>query len=288
MTAGREIKRRIKSISNTKKIAKAMELVAATKMRKTIEKVLACRPYALTAWEMLHNIAQKVDKKLHPLIQERVIGQTLLIILATDKGLCGGLNTNLWRKILEYSHGQDLTHWQAITIGKKARQVVLNLNLPIIAHFENLSNKPTFADILPISKLICQEFATGKYQQILMLYPYFVSALLQEPTLIKLLPITGQEASLKYTGNETYIFEPNIDQLLDKILIQLLETRIYQALLETVACEHSARMTAMKNANEAAGEMINDLTLNFNQARQAAITAELADISTAQIAMEQN
>lgn len=288
MTAGREIKRRIKSISNTKKIAKAMELVAAARMRKTIEKVLASRPYALTAWEMLHNIAQKVDKKLHPLIQERTIGQTLLIIFATDKGLCGGLNTNLWRKILEYSQDKNLKHWQAITIGKKARQVISNLNLPVMAHFENLSNKPAFTDILPISKLICQEFATGKYQQILMLYPYFVSVLLQEPTLIKLLPITGQEASLKHAGSETYVFEPNIDQLLDKILIQLLETRIYQALLETAACEHSARMTAMKNANEAAGEMINDLTLNFNQARQAAITAELADISTAKIAMEQN
>jgi len=299
MLASREIKRRLNSIKNTRKITKAMELVAASKMRKAVEKVLTSRPYADEAWMLLSNIAQKVDKKLHCFLEPKEQGKSLIIIIGADKGLCGGLSANLLKSTLEYLKSiKAQEELDALTIGKKAQKIAINLKLNIIAHFENLLNKPEFSDIRPIRKIASEEFSKAKYNKILLVYTDFISVLRQKPNLRQLLPIEHQDQLLGQVNgrmpdqnqqteqNTQYIFEPNVDELLDKILMQLLEVQLYQALLEAAASEQAARMTAMQNASQQALDMIADLTLSFNQARQAGITAELADISTAKIAME--
>ncbi len=309
----RAIKRRIKSIRNTRKITKAMELVAASKMRKAVNAVLGTRPYARLAWSTVLAIVTASARggsafggegKLHLLLrQPEKIKKVLMLVLASDRGLAGGFNANILRKTLAaialLGPGVEI---EAISIGKRAADAMRKAKKPVIASFTEVTNNPKFEEVLPIGRLIINEFTKGTYDKVVLCYTDFVSALSQKPVVLDLLPLTtpeamkglgtlGQQNEQRITNNEQqkiseYLFEPSPEDVLGRILPRLMETMVYQAVLESAASEHSARMMAMRSASDAAADMIDALTFTFNQARQAGITQEIAEISSGKAALE--
>lgn len=282
MANTRELRRRIKSIKNTSQITKAMQMVAATKMRKAQTQALAGRPYGENMEIALTRLLPKIDPEIHTLLRGNTLKSQGAILLSTDKGLVGALNTNLFRTALTLNA-------MFFTIGKKGRSFVVKTGKDLKADFEN-ADLITFRQAKQLTKLMVDAFLSGEIGEGFLIYPRFVSTLKQEPKIVKLLPIeiegiTGGTGITSTTGSE-FLFEPNPDELLDFILIHNIEMRIYQALLETKASEHSARMMAMQNATDNARELVSDLQLTYNQTRQSAITTELLEITTAQVAME--
>lgn len=295
------IRRRIKSITNTKKITKAMELVAASKMKKAQLATLATRSYADRAWAFIADLASKTDPSLHPLLaQKSEIKKVCLVLITSDRGLCGGFNAQMIKTAAEFikkqtSEGREV---ELITIGKKGRDFSARHKFKIAADFVNLSSVTKLVEIRAINKIILDDFISGKYDEIYLAYTDFISTITQKPKLIKLLPFSGErDIELGRVGREAgekpvrevgyeFLFEPSPSQVLDYLLPRMVETQIYQAILESNASEHSARMVAMKNASDAAEDMIFDLTLNYNQVRQAAITREIAEISGGKAALE--
>ncbi len=305
----RAIKRRIKSVKNTRKITKAMELVAGSKMRKAVNSVLATRPYARLAWDTVVKIGKVTDTTLHPLLREhKQVDRVLLVLITSDRGLAGGFNSNMVRKTFAYlSSLSELRasspepHLDTVCIGKRGADAMRRAGKPIIASFADVTNNPKFEEILPIGRMIVDEFTKGTYQKVIIAYTDFVSALTQKPIILDLLPLGGTEhihksGDLAELNDSTtqrlnhspleYKFEPDPITVLNKLLPRLIETMIYQAVLESAASEHSARMMAMRSASDAAEEMIGDLTFTFNQARQAGITQEIAEISSGKAALE--
>ncbi|HBK34483.1 MAG: ATP synthase gamma chain [Candidatus Uhrbacteria bacterium GW2011_GWE2_40_58] len=292
----RSIKRRIKSIKNTRKITKAMELVAASKMRKAVNAALETRPFALEAWKTILQIGSVTDTQLHPLLrQHKEIKKVLLLLVTSDRGLAGGFNANVIRKTIEQidSYGKDV-QIDAVAIGRRGEKALHHAGKTIIASFTEITNKPTYEEVLPIGRLVLHEFITGTYDKVVIAYTDFVSAIAQTPVIFDLLPLTQKdvlipESDLKTQKPNTkeYLFEPSPNEVLDRMLPQLVETKVYQAILESAASEHSARMMAMRSASDSAGEMINELTFSYNQARQSAITQEIAEISSGKAALEQ-
>ncbi len=298
----RTIRRRIKSVKNTKKITKAMELVAASKMRKSVASVLGSRPYARLAWDTVLSIGRVTDTSLHPLLRKnKEQKHILLVLLTSDRGLAGGFNTNMVKKTLAAiremaEKNQDL---DVITIGKRGADAMRRAKQNVIASFTNLTNNPKFADVLPIGRLIVNEFSKGTYDRVVLAYTDFVSAISQKSTILTLLPLEGPEAThaigeVRGEGYadepiksaREYAFEPSPRGVLDRLLPRLVETMLYQAVLESAASEHSARMMAMRSASDAAAEMIDGLTFTYNQIRQAGITKEIAEISSGKAALE--
>lgn len=291
------IKGRISSIKNTKKITKAMELVAASKMRKAVNAVLLSRPFASVSWETVRAISAKTDTLLHPLLQAPSTpqGRTLLVLLTSDRGLAGGFNGNMIR--LTKSRISELGEVKTICLGKRGASAMTRLEVPVIATFTDLANHPTFAQVKPIAKLILQEYLTGTYDRVLIAYTDFINSISQKPLILELLPLGSEEQTVtigevgesvpqeEKTPHE-YLFEPSAQEVLNQLLPKIVETKLYQAVLESGASEHSARMLAMRSATDAAGEMIDELTLSFNQARQGAITQEIAEISSGKAALE--
>lgn len=302
MAITKDIKRRIKSITNTKKVTKAMEMVAAAKMRKVVNYVLASRSYSTLAWQLIRNLAAKTEAKYHPLLVRRERSKKIAIVLITsNRGLCGGFNSQIIQRAINYIKTQIETNQvmiELISLGKKGRNFILRKGLSLVAEFEKLEVTTEVTQIRPLAKLLIADYSAGKYDRVAIAYTDFISALLQKPRVIEILPIIsekreedlGQVRELKNedqrTYNYEYLFEPSPKQVLEELLPRLIEMQIYQAILESNASEHSARMVAMRNATDAAREMINDLTLAFNKARQAAITAELADICGGRTALE--
>jgi F-type H+-transporting ATPase subunit gamma len=295
----RAIKRRIKSVTNTRKITKAMELVAASKMRKAVQSVLGTRPYAKLAWDTVGTIGRITDTSLHPLLKEPdEVKSVLIVILTSDRGLAGGFNNNITKKTVSAVQklGSDVKI-DSICIGKRGGDAMRRAGIPVKAHFTGMTNKPLFEEILPIGRMIIDEFINGGYDKVIIAYTDFKSAISQEPILLDLLPLGTQE-DLEKIGDvgegkeielekaKEYTFEPSPQKVLDKILPRLIETMLYQALLESAASEHSARMMAMRSASDAASDMIDALTFTFNQARQAGITQEIAEISSGKAALE--
>lgn len=299
--------RRIKSVSNTKKITKAMEMVSAAKMRKATGSVLATRPYSNLAWKIIGNISQVKDDGLHPLLQnkEKKSGKSLVIFISSDKGLCGGFNAQMFREIKNFirnfppsviggrlggGHSLDFA-----VIGKKGESFASREKLSIVAVFENLTNNPKFTDIKPIAKMAMDKFIDAAYDNIYVAYTDYVSTLMQRPRVRQLLPIIqdenlgviarGEATRQSYESTE-YLFEPEQNELLELMLPKIVETQIFQAVLESVASEHSARMVAMKNATDAANDMVDDLRFTFNKIRQAGITREISEISAGKAALE--
>jgi len=291
MSQVREIKRRIKSINNTKKITKAMELVAASKMRKAVDQVLISREYSDFAWDIVQRISHDKNVK-HPLLKKpQQVTRAAFLIISSNRGLCGGFNTNLGRvvnqKIKEYEDKNIAIDFY--TLGSQVRDHVRKMDKPITSDFPKPDLMQDITSISPIAFSLIEGFTRKKYQHVYVIYTDFVSSLKQVPRAKLLLPLSREkdtelgEVGIKKTDERPidvteYKFEPSPTQVLDQILPRIIETQIYQAVLESDASEHSARMMAMQNASSAADDMVDGLTLAYNQARQAAITQEIAEI----------
>lgn len=286
MAVGKELKRRIKSIKNTKKITKAMELVSASKMKRAINSALGSRAYANYSWEVLESLAEFVTKTSNPLLTKREEGKTLIIFITSNRGLCGGYNSQITKKVIQMLRSDKETVYEFISVGKKGEAALRRTGQTITASFNDLPDSPRLADIYPIANLAIDMYKGGEYNQIRVAYTDFVSALSQLPHVRTILPVSREEIraevdEAKMTARKTpdYTFEPDYETLMSIIVEKVARMRVYQMILESSASEHSARMMAMKNASDAAGEMIDELTLAFNKARQAGITQEISEIS---------
>lgn len=257
-----------------------MEMVAASKMRRAQQATLASRAYATKAWEVLTYLAAQpgTGKLLHPLLEERTsINNVLLLLITSDRGLCGAYNVNIIRKALTFMQDQQRPV-RLVTIGRRGRDLANRLGKPIIAEFTGLSERPTILDVGPISNIAVEEFIATHADQVYVAYTQFKNVLVQIPTIKQLLPLYPAERSAQ-GADAVYLYEPSPEQILDSVLPRFTELQIYQAVLESVASEQSARMVAMRNATENAHDLIQDLTLAMNKARQASITKEMLDIA---------
>ncbi|MEP7166559.1 MAG: ATP synthase F1 subunit gamma [Candidatus Woesebacteria bacterium] len=294
MAQARLIKSRIKSATNIAKITKAMEMVAASKMRRSQEQALASRPYTHKLLEMLHTIGTNTDSSLHALLSTpNPTAPELLILVSTDRGLAGSLNSNLFRASM--TEMSTMRSPKIVAIGKKAREFALKMDIPLVAEFTGLPDKLKLSDVLPIAHLFVEGFLTGEFSSVRTIHAQFVSTLLQQPEVNKLLPIkvseirqpdmTHQSAEI-IKARQEYSFEPNPKEILDFLLPFYTENGFYQIMLEAKASEHSARMVSMKNASDNAKDIVGSLRLEYNKTRQAAITTELLDITTASLALK--
>ena len=303
MAGTKEIKRRIKSVKNTKKITKAMELVAASKMKRAVSKTLASRLYAGYSWELLTSLSGKLEEITHPFFTEPKDGKTLIVLITSNRGLCGAYNSQVIKKTIlkfkETSARQDLAennNIDFITVGKKGDAAMRRIGQNITSAFTELPDIISLSDITPLSQLLTTEYKLGKYKNVYVAYTDFVSALSQKPQMRQLLPISkeelkeviaevpprlAEEGRHEYSsdGGGNYLLEGDVGVLIESLAEKLIRMQIYQMLLESNASEQSSRMVAMKNASDAAGEMIDDLTLVFNKARQGNITREISEIS---------
>ncbi len=296
--SSRLIKRRIKSVANTRKITKAMELVAASKMRKSVQMTLASRTFSSSLNVMLSNVRSLVDPKSHPLFVGRLpVRSCLVIVTASDRGLCGGFNSQILKKTLEFLRSRDNQTIQVVSVGKRAETAIRRAGYPIVAAFDAISNAPNVDRARPVGEFASKEFLEGRTDRVFLVYMDFRSAVSQVPTVKQLLPMVPEAELLQRKEDEEqdaskemiepeFLFEPNPDTVLQALLPRVLDMQVYQALLESSASEHSARMLAMRNATDNATDMLQDLTLTFNQARQASITREISEISAGKAAIE--
>ncbi len=278
MPSQREIRRRIGSVGNIKQITRAMQFVAASKLKRAQDATLASRPYSQKLDEVLADVAAVLDDEHHPLLAEEKPGSRLLILFTTDRGLAGSLNTNTIRfaaREIARSTG-DLS---VVTVGRKGTAAMRRAHVPIAAAFEGFGDKPAFADILPLARLVSDDFLAGTYVKVHLIHPAFVSTLVQRPEMKRLLPIKPNPDDEAIPGRQ-FIFEPSPQQVLEQLLPRYVATRLFQAVLELTASEQSARMVAMRNATDNAQELIDDLTLTYNKVRQANITREMIEIAT--------
>ncbi len=295
MPSTRELTRRIKSIKSTRKITRAMQLVSAAKMRKAQNTTIASRTYSNATWQLILNLSKSLEVKIDLLNVYPKAKKVGIILLSTNRGLVGSLNTNLGTKFKKIDRDTEIIS-ELITYGKKGKNLAVKLNKNIIGDFEKLDKTITAEDIYPIAHFVTQAYKTGTYRQILIVYNYFVSTLTQKVTIKQLLPFSetiiedtkkAQEVEIgKKDYAYNYLFEPDPKEVLEQLLPRIIESQLYQAILESNASEHSARMIMMKNATDAAGDLINDLTLTYNQIRQNKITTELAEITAGKIALE--
>lgn len=304
MAGTKEIKRRIKSIKNTKKITKAMELVSASKMRRSISQTLASRLYASYSWEVLTSLSNRLEGITHPFFngengdEKSKAKKDLIILITSSRGLCGGYDSQIIKKTISQINTPNpggLVSFDLITVGRKGDNAMRKTGQNIVASFMEMPDiNIRISDIIPISTLITEEFKKGTYRNIYISYTDFISALSQRPRVRKILPISKVEMkelieegigelkpsdTSKEKNEIPYLFEGDVKKLLESLVEKIVRMQIYQMFLESNASEQSARMMAMKNANEAAEEMIDDLTLMFNKARQAGITREISEIS---------
>lgn len=278
-----------------------MELVSASKMRRAVNNALASRSYSKLAWNTIQAIGTHTDTQLHPLLRRNEnIKKVLMVIVSSDRGLAGGFNTNVIRKAREKikATGKDV-EIQTVCIGKRGADAMRRLGLHIKASFVEITNNTKFEEVLPIGRMIIEEYSKGDFDKVSLCYTDYVSAINQTAVMMDLLPLSmttveevGKIGNEKHgtvngaTEAAEYTFEPSANAVLDKMLPRLVETIVYQAVLESAASEHSARMMAMRSASDSAEEMIDDLTFTFNQARQAGITQEIAEISSGKAALE--
>jgi F-type H+-transporting ATPase subunit gamma len=288
MANTQDIRRRIKSIRNTAQITKAMQMVAASKMRKAQQHALAGRPYSELLNRVLVSLKGRTDPLLHPLLQIRPTNKELILVISTDKGLAGALNTNLMREAAVF----DPAKTAYVTAGRKARQFITRTKRELLADFE-LKDAPTILETKAIAKFCVEKFLSREVDKVTVLYTQFVNTINQKPVAQTLLPISRFVFDTRAVGqNESgadlmleYTFEPSPQAVLDFMLPYYVQYQVYQMVLDARASEHSARMVAMKNATDNANQFIKDLTLEYNKMRQASITTELLEIATAQMAV---
>jgi F-type H+-transporting ATPase subunit gamma len=281
MPSQREIRRRIGSAKNIKQITRAMQFVAASKLRRAQESTLAARPYREKLDEVIADLAAVLGGEDHPLFAERDFDadhKRLIILMTSDRGLAGALNTNTVRFVAREitEHPGDL---KVVTVGRKGRDAMRRARVPIAAFFEGMGERPTFADVLPIARLVTDDFIAGEYDRVDIVYSRFVSTLVQRPVMEQLLPIEPTEDTEGIPGHQ-FLFEPDPRAFLSALLPRYVATRLYASVLETAASFFSSQMVAMKNATENADELIEDLTLSYNKVRQANITREMVEIAS--------
>lgn len=287
MPGTQSLLRRIKSVKSTRKVTKAMQMVSASKMRKAQVVALTSRKYTELAW----NLISEMDPKsifTHPLVQEfPKAGKIGVIIVSTNKGLVGSLNTNLFSKLKSLEQENPGLSLETIVMGRKAKEFLLKRSQSLIADFEKTDTHSQPEEIYPLAHLVTAEYHSGKYQKVFLLYNEFVSTLVQKPKVKQLLPIEPKISnSSEHVEKNEFVFEPSPESVLNHLLPRIVESQIFQAVVESDASEHSARMIMMKNATEAAGDLISDLTLTFNQLRQSKITTELSEITAGKLALE--
>jgi len=315
----REIKSKIESVENTKQMTKAMQMVAASKMQKAVDATENTRLYAKIARELMDHLAY-IEEPGYELLDLRPVERVLVILISSNRGLCGNYNSKLFAKTQEILEDEELISKHRVSsdrkvpeshgtpeidivaVGKKSADFANKNNYGIPAVFEDLSEKPTFEDTLPISKIALEEYRQEEYDRIVVGYTHFEGAMSQEVKMRQVLPISPKDLKSIFEGQdeeeeleskkdypiETYVFEPSIEAIVEEVLPRLVEIEVYQAILNAAASEHSSRMIAMKNATDNAEEMVEDLTLSYNQARQAAITREISEIAAGAEALRGN
>ena len=318
MASGKEIRRRIKSINNTKKITRAMEMVSAAKMRKAVNKVLQIRPYARSVWSVLTNLARAFATYKSGILEVREVKNILILVITSNRGLCGSFNSQVIKKVkeeienpekLKINRGGDKKIKSSvsnedlkidfITLGKKGETAIRKMGKNIIATFSDLAYVPTVEEVRPLVKLILTDYLEKKYDKVVVIYTDYISTINQQTRIRQLLPLSKidiekQIAEMDILAKEYGLNEPEVEykvepspkEVLEYILPRLIEMQVYHTILESSASKESAQMVAMKNATEAAGEMADDLTFAYNQIRQMKITQEIAEISAGRAALE--
>lgn len=284
----REVRLRIKSVQNIAQVTQALQAVSASKVRKSMQAMYDTRPYASKAWQVLTHIAAQPGRDtLHPLLTKRAdIKNVLVVMISGDRGLAGAYNTNIVRFTLQHFNDYQVPV-SYITVGRKGREMLFRRRKKILAEFSNLPAAPTFVDVSAIGRLAIDEFLEGHYDEVFLVYSDFINLVRQEPAIKKLLPLeveTGAQRVEDYTRVErklaaSYIYEPGQTQILDKIVPRFSSLQVYQAIMESLASEHAARMVAMKNATDSATALGDALQLEYNQVRQQSITSEMLDIA---------
>ncbi|MFI3157360.1 MAG: F0F1 ATP synthase subunit gamma [Methylococcaceae bacterium] len=280
MAVGKEIRSKIGSIKNTQKITRAMEMVAASKMRKTKDRMLATRPYSKKIGQIIKHLAQANPEYKHSFLVERPVKRVGIIVISSDRGLCGGLNSNLFRKTLTQMMQWDKANIEVdiCTVGTKAFGFFGNLKANLVGQVSKLGDTPHQHDIIGIIKIMLDAYAQGRIDELYVINNEFVNTMTQKPTIGKLLPVVAGELDENLSGHWDYIYEPDAKEVLDHLLTRYIESIVYQGLVENNACEQAARMVAMKSASDNAGNIISELQLIYNKARQAAITQEISEI----------
>ncbi|MDT8405757.1 MAG: F0F1 ATP synthase subunit gamma [Methylococcales bacterium] len=280
MAVGKEIRTKITSIKNTQKITRAMEMVAASKMRKTQNRMLASRPYSEKIARIIKHLAHANPEYKHSYLVEREIKRVGLIVISSDRGLCGGLNANLFRQTLKHLREWDQQGIEVdvCTIGSKAASFFARLQTNLLGQVGKLGDSPHLEDIIGVIKIMLDAYDAGRIDALHVVYNEFVNTMTQKPTVHSLLPVATDQISDELTGHWDYIYEPDAKETLDALLLRYIESLVYQGLVENNACEQAARMVAMKSASDNAGKLIKELQLVYNKARQAAITQEISEI----------
>jgi len=279
MASSREIRRRIRSVKNISQITRAMEMVSASKMRRAQQRVVAARPYTARIRAVIAHLARlrnmAEEEGSFPLLEQRPIRRIAVILITPDKGLTGAMTSNVIRRASRYILDEAGAPVELITVGKKGRDFMVRYRRDVVAEFTALGDYPTLDQISPIAQVAIDDFVSGKVDAVQLIYTRFINTLTQRPEVQQLLPVESPVE--EETGD--YIFEPNPEVVLNSLLPRYVDQQVYRAMLESIASEHSARMVAMRNATENAQDLVSDLTLSYNKARQAQITREVSEIA---------
>jgi len=279
MAGGKEIKTKIASVQNTQKITAAMEMVAASKMRRAQDQMFATRPYAERIASVVHHVASAHTEYKHPFLIEREIRRAGIVAIATDRGLCGGLNTNMFKKALNHIGELDEkgVEIEVVTFGTKALSFFKRIGAKVVAETSHIGDSPEMTQIIGPIQALMQSYEKGEIDAIYLIHNEFVNTMTQAPKVTRLVPIEpAKDDELKHYWD--YIYEPDSREVLNSVMDRYIESLVYQGVVENVACEMAARMLAMKNATDNAGEMIDELQLIYNRERQASITQEISEI----------
>ena len=279
MPSERDLRRRVRSVKNIQQLTRAMQLVAASKMRRAQESVLASRPFEERLRMILNDLAPYTDPELSPLLQRRAeIKKVALVLITTERGLVGPMNVNLLRTALRF--GAEKGAISYVAVGRKGIGSLRRMRAPIIAEFPGIPDRPTTSDTNPIARAAVDEFVNGNVDEVYLGFTRFINTLRQEPTIRRLLPLVPEEEDIDELPPMQYLFEPDPQTVMDLILPRFVELAMYQAVLESKASQFSAQMVAMRNATDAAGDIISELTLAANKARQTRITKEMLEIAS--------
>ena len=294
MASARDMRLRIRSVKNISQVTRALQAVSASNVRKAIAALMATRPYATKAWQVLRHVAEQPGRQtLHPLLTERQeVKSTLVVVVSGDRGLAGAYNTNLIRFVVR-KFSKHPTPVRMIAVGRKGRDLLLRRKYKVVADFSNLPAAPSFKDVSAIGRLAVDEFLSGQADEVYLVYTDFINMVKQEPTVKRLLPLEVgsdkgriQDFETKHTP-AAYIYEPAESEILDEIIPRFTALQVYQAILESLASEHAARMVAMRNATDNANELVGALQMQYNKVRQQAITNDMLDIAGGAEALSQ-
>jgi F-type H+-transporting ATPase subunit gamma len=280
MAVGKEIRSQISSIKNTQKITRAMEMVAASKMRKTRDRMESTRPYSKKISQVINHLAYANPEYKHPFLIKREVRRVGIIVISSDRGLCGGLNANLFRKVLGNLKSWDdaSVEFDVCTVGSKASNFFSGINAEIVGQLDKLGDVPHVNDIVGIVKLMLDRFTNGQIDELYVANNEFVNTMTQRPVVEQMLPVIETKLEQDLSGHWDYLYEPGAEEVLDMLLARYIESIVFQGVVENNACEQAARMVAMKSASDNAGNIIDELQLVYNKARQAAITQEISEI----------